>query len=155
MPAIASPMATRKPVTTAPAGSGGQALDKRTSAEMSARFGHDFSKVRIHTDQRAGKAAEAMGSHAFALGGDIVFGEGRYQPGSRETDKLLAHELTHVVQQAQFGPAAGGQSVSRRSDAAEREAESLTDRVLTGQNVQVQAAPQPLSTATPFRTATG
>jgi hypothetical protein len=129
------------PAVKAGTESGGQRLDKHTSAEMSAKFGHDFSQVRIHTDHRAGDAAEAMGANAYALGGDIVFGAGQYNPGSRETDRLLAHELTHVVQQAQFGPGDWGRT-SGRSDASEREADSLASQTMRGQSVNVQAAPQ-------------
>jgi hypothetical protein len=119
---------------------GGQALDKRTNAEMSAKFGHDFSSIRIHTDSRAGEAAGAMGANAYALGGDIVFGAGKYNPGSRETERLLAHELTHVVQQAQFGPGDWGRT-SLQGDASEREADGLASQVMMGRSVQVQAAP--------------
>jgi hypothetical protein len=119
---------------------GGAALDKHTSAEMSAKFGHDFSSIRIHTDHRAGEAAGAMGANAYALGGDIVFGAGKYQPGSRETDRLLAHELTHVVQQSQFGPGDWGRA-SGKGDASEREADGLASQVMMGRSVSVQAAP--------------
>jgi hypothetical protein len=121
--------------------SGGRRLDKHTSAEMSAKFGHDFSQVRIHTDHRAGDAAEAMGANAYALGGDIVFGAGQYNPGSRETDQMLAHELTHVVQQSRFGIGDWGRT-SQSGDASEREADRLSSQVMLGQSVNVQAVPQ-------------
>jgi hypothetical protein len=121
--------------------SGGQALDKRTSAEMSARFGHDFSQIRIHTDHRAAESAGALGANAYALGGDIVFGAGKYNPGSRETERLLAHELTHVVQQSRSGPGDWGRA-SAKGDASEREADRLASQVMTGRSVSVQAAPQ-------------
>src|SRR5947209_1772202 len=78
----------------------GRALDTGIQARMSARFGHDFSQVRIHTDSEAAEAAQAVGAKAYTRGEDIVFNEDRYAPGSREGDRLLAHELTHVVQQA-------------------------------------------------------
>jgi hypothetical protein len=119
---------------------GGQALDKRTNAEMSAKFGHDFSQIRIHTDSRAGEAAGAMGANAYALGGDIVFGAGKYNPGSRETERLLAHELTHVVQQSQSGMGDWGRA-SAKGDASELEADSLASQVMMGRSVRVQAAP--------------
>lgn len=61
----------------------------------------DFSSVRVHTDGRAAEAARALNSRAFTLGGHIVFGSRQYQPDSPEGRKLLAHELTHVVQQGQ------------------------------------------------------
>ncbi len=90
-------------------------------ARMSARFGHDFSSIRIHTDGWAGDAAAALRANAYTHGSDIVFGAGRYAPGSPETERLLAHELTHVVQQDRFGPGEQGR-VSDKGDASEREA---------------------------------
>lgn len=66
---------------------------------MEARFGQDFSRVRVHSDGRAAVSAREVGAHAYTVGHDIVFGSGRYQPGSPGGRSLLAHELTHVVQQ--------------------------------------------------------
>lgn len=121
-------------------GSGGQALDKRTQTNMSARFGHDFSQVRIHTDARAGESADALGANAYALGSDIFFGEGKFTPGSLDTERLLAHELTHVVQQERFGPGDPART-SARGDASEREADTLASQVMMGHAVHVQSAP--------------
>ncbi len=81
--------------------SAGRPLDGRTRADFEARFGHDFSRVRIHDDARA---AAAVGAQAFTLGSDIVFDAGRYAPGSESGRRLLAHELAHVVQQGFGGP---------------------------------------------------
>jgi hypothetical protein len=66
---------------------------------MESRFGHNFSQVRIHSDQAAAKSARAVDAVAYTIGRDIVFGEGRYEPATRQGQKLIAHELTHVVQQ--------------------------------------------------------
>lgn len=77
----------------------GQPLDPTTRAFMEPRFGHDFSKVRIHTDRRAAMSASVISAHAYTAGNDIVFGAGRHRPDSKEGRHLLAHELTHVVQQ--------------------------------------------------------
>jgi hypothetical protein len=63
------------------------------------RFGADFSQVRVHADGQAAEAARAVNARAFTLGRDVVFGGGEYQPRSSEGSRLLAHELTHVVQQ--------------------------------------------------------
>lgn len=63
------------------------------------RMGVDLGAVRVHTDGRADAAARAMGAHAYTHGADIVFRGGRYAPDSSEGRRLLAHELTHVVQQ--------------------------------------------------------
>jgi hypothetical protein len=74
---------------------------------MESRFGHDFGAVRIHSDDRAAASAAAADAHAYTVGGDIVFGHGRYAPETRAGRLLLAHELTHVVQQGAAGATAG------------------------------------------------
>lgn len=74
-------------------------LDAQTRALMEPRFGHDFSRVRIHTGDLAARSAEAVAAQAFTFGRDIVFGSGRFAPATAEGRKLLAHELAHVVQQ--------------------------------------------------------
>jgi hypothetical protein len=66
---------------------------------MEPRFGHDFSKVRVHTDAKAAESASAMNAQAYTVGRDMVFGSRRYMPGTTTGDLLIAHELTHVVQQ--------------------------------------------------------
>lgn len=81
----------------------GQALDRSTRAFMESRFGHDFSRVRVHTDSRASDSAAGVNALAYTLGHNIVFGAGRFQPSTRSGRYLLAHELTHVVQQDRYG----------------------------------------------------
>jgi hypothetical protein len=78
---------------------GGQALPEATRAFFEPRFGADFSEVRIHTGPRAAEAAKSISAKAFTLGHDIAFGKGQYSPQSSEGQKLLAHELTHTIQQ--------------------------------------------------------
>ena len=77
-----------------------QPLDSGTRAYMEPRFGHDFSKVRIHTDSKAAESAQSINALAYTLGNDLVFSRGRYAPGTLEGRQLLGHELTHVVQQS-------------------------------------------------------
>ncbi|HMC29775.1 MAG TPA: DUF4157 domain-containing protein, partial [Candidatus Angelobacter sp.] len=77
----------------------GQPLDKSTRAFMEPRFGHDFSGVRVHADAKAAESAKAVQAKAYTVGKDVVFGAGEYAPGSHAGQKLLGHELTHVVQQ--------------------------------------------------------
>jgi len=67
--------------------------------EMSTAFGHDFSTVRIHTDSEAESLSDGLGAHAFTLGQDVYFNRGKFNPDTRDGKRLLAHELTHVVQQ--------------------------------------------------------
>lgn len=76
----------------------GSTLDSRTREFMESRFGYDFSEVRVHTDARAAESARAMNSLAYTVGQDIVFGDGQYNSSTEEGRRLLAHELTHVVQ---------------------------------------------------------
>lgn len=78
---------------------GGSALPTATRAFFEPRFGADFSDVRVHTSTRAEEAAQSINAKAFTLGRDIAFNRGQYVPESNEGRKLLAHELTHVVQQ--------------------------------------------------------
>ncbi len=79
---------------------GGQPLPESTRAFMEQRFGYDFSQVRVHTDAKAEESAKAVNAKAYTVGKDVVFGEGQYSPGTSEGKKLMAHELTHVVQQS-------------------------------------------------------
>jgi hypothetical protein len=88
----------------------GRSLEPALRRDMERRFGHDFSRVRVHTDARAAESARAVNALAYAVGRDVVFGAGRYAPGTTEGDRLLAHELTHVVQQSEAAPVAGGGS---------------------------------------------
>ena len=67
---------------------------------MESRFAHDFSRVRVHNDARAADAAQSVAANAFTVGRDVFFAENRYEPQTEAGQKLLAHELTHVVQQS-------------------------------------------------------
>lgn len=77
----------------------GQALPNPVSRELSHKIGADFSHVHIHTDSHAIQMNQQLGAQAFTHGNDIYFNKGKYDPGSSEGKHLLAHELTHVVQQ--------------------------------------------------------
>ena len=78
----------------------GHALDPVTRHHFESRFNHDFGHVRVHSDARAAESAQAVDALAYTVGRDVVFGSGRYAPRSDDGRKLLAHELSHVVQQA-------------------------------------------------------
>jgi len=78
---------------------GGAPLPESSRAFFEPRFGYDFSRVRIHNGSAATETAEAINARAFTLGNDIVFGAGQYTPEQESGQKLLAHELTHVIQQ--------------------------------------------------------
>ena len=98
--------------------SAGRPLEPALLQEMEQRFGHDFSRVRVHTDAAAEQSARAVSARAYTVGADIVFGRGHYAPGAMEGKKLLAHELTHVLQQA------GGHEFSLGLRPSAREASS-------------------------------
>ncbi len=76
----------------------GEPLDRETRAFMEPRFGHDFSRVRVHTDEPAANSAQTVNALAYTVGRDIVFGRQQYAPHTPGGNKLLAHELVHVVQ---------------------------------------------------------
>ncbi len=77
----------------------GQSLSANSRQFFEPRFGHDFSNVRIHTDQVAAKSAESINALAYTTGNNIVFNSGQYSPDSPTGQRLMAHELTHVIQQ--------------------------------------------------------
>jgi hypothetical protein len=91
----------------------GQGMDPVTQTAMENSFGADFSSVKIHTDTTAVQMSRDLNAHAFTVGNDIFFNEGRYQPHTKGGAGLLAHELTHVVQQ---GAAVQNKSISRFPD---------------------------------------
>jgi hypothetical protein len=107
----------------------GQPLDSNTRAFLEPRFGHDFSQVRVHTDATAGESVRAVDAQAYTVGRDIAFEPGRYQPSSRAGLHLLAHELTHVVQQ-HGGPTGQKElAIGGENNPAEHEADQMADRV--------------------------
>ncbi len=81
----------------------GRPLEPALQQDMAQRFGHDFSKVRLHSGTAAQQSAQDVNAIAYTMGHDIVFGAGRFAPGTHEGRRLLAHELTHVVQQSGSG----------------------------------------------------
>jgi hypothetical protein len=88
----------------------GQPLDSASRAFMEPHFGRNFGDVRVHSDAQAAASAEAMNARAYTVGGHIAFGPGQHKLDSPAGQRLLAHELTHVVQQS----AAGGGPVLHR-----------------------------------------
>ncbi len=122
----------------------GQALDATMRASMETRFGHDFGRVRIHADGKADASARAVGASAYAVGPHIVFARGQYAPATRMGEMVLAHELTHVLQQpAHAGP--GEIRLGAAGDAHEREADSIAGQVMNGASAmpRVSAAGAP------------
>src|ERR1700724_1594779 len=130
-------------------GSGsGSPLDKDTRGFMESRLGADFSDVRVHTDAKASDSARSVQAYAYTVGSDVVFQSGKYEPDSDSGKRMLAHELTHVVQQRSGPvagtPAPGGIQISNPSDRFEQAAEGSADRVMSSASV---AAPVSASAA--------
>lgn len=119
----------------------GQNLSEETQAFMEPRFGHDFSQVRIHTDTRAAESAQALDAQAYTVGQDIVFDAGQYAPETQEGRGLLAHELTHVVQQ-RGTTAEGPLTVGPVDGSAEQEADKISSSINTnaspGMSIEAQ-----------------
>lgn len=87
------------PPTSDPLGAAGRPMAKPLRQDLSARFGYDFSNVRIFADGEAARAADALGAAAFTVGQNVYFNRGQYQPTSSPGRSLLAHELAHTIQQ--------------------------------------------------------
>jgi hypothetical protein len=114
---------------------GGHGLDHRTRGQMESAFGADFSGVRIHTDSRADSLNHALSARAFATGKDVFFRQGEYEPGSSSGRELLAHELTHVVQQTGNG-LQRKMTVSEPNDPHEVEADQMARAVIQQEHAQ-------------------
>lgn len=106
--------------------SSGRPLDPSTRHEMESRIGFDFSSVRLHTDSRAADSAQSLSAHAYTVGSNVVFAPGRYAPQTGEGRRLLAHELTHVVQQT---------TSPQRAHPAVRPAPAQVQRAWSGRDI--------------------
>jgi hypothetical protein len=107
----------------------GQPLDAGTREFMEPRFGHDFSRVRVHTNAKAGESARAVNAQAYTVGRNIVFGTEEYTPRTSKGRQLIAHELAHVVQQNGVVAEPTAVQISPEDDSAESEAEAAAGRV--------------------------
>ena len=108
---------------------GGASLDAGVRERLAPALGDPLTDVRIHTDTGAGTLARAVSARAFATGSDVFFAQGEYQPGSGDGDRLLAHELAHVVQQ-RGAPISGVMRVSEPGDPWELEADAMAGAAL-------------------------
>lgn len=120
--------------------SGGKPMEASIRSAAERAYGRDLKDVRIHTDSEAASSADALQARAYTSGRDIVFGEGAYAPGSSEGQRLIAHELAHVVQQS------GGTSpgLSAPSDSFERAADLEADHAVRGEPARLDvSAPAP------------
>jgi len=131
--------------------SGGRALEPDVRADMESRLGADFGDVKVHDDAAAHRSAQAVNAHAYTVGSNVVFQRDQYDPGSDAGRVMLAHELTHVVQQrsgpVDGTPSAGGIKVSDPSDRYERDAAANAERVMAAPAPAQPAPPTPVQTA--------
>lgn len=119
--------------------SSGQPLDRETRAFMEPRLGHDFSKVRVHTSEKAGASAKAVNALAYTVGQNIVFAPSHYQPKTLPGKQLLAHELSHVVQQS--SQLLTGPLELDNNPVAETQADQAASSVSQGHSATVNQAP--------------
>ncbi len=123
---------TVPPVVRAIVQTPGQPLDVGTRRFMENRFGRDFSRVRIHTDDGAAASAEAVHARAYTVGTDMAFAAGQYAPGTERGRQLLAHELVHTIQQE---PASGTLRQPAFNGDLEVNADATARDALAGQRV--------------------
>ncbi len=116
-----APVNALPPIVQEVLSSQGQPLDADTGDAMESHFGHDFSQVRVHTDAQAAESAQAVNALAYTVGRDVVFGKGQYAPEMGEGKELMAHELTHVVQQEH--ELQSSSAISQLGDQYEQEAD--------------------------------
>ncbi|MGF6778289.1 DUF4157 domain-containing protein [Paraburkholderia sp. GAS334] len=115
--------------------SSGRAMDHGTRTRMETAFGADFSGVRLHTDAHADGLSRSLSARAFTTGRDVFFRHGEYSPGTSSGRELLAHELTHVVQQNGDG-LQRKMTVSEPGDAQEIEADQMARAVIAQEHAQ-------------------
>jgi outer membrane protein OmpA-like peptidoglycan-associated protein len=141
-PAAAS--AIRRPPSALPADVGdwgpstglraGRPLEPDVRKSFERRFDHDFSSVRVHADAAAASSARTAAAEAYTVGSDVVFGAGMYRPHAHAGQRLLAHELAHVVQQQR--PSSG----AAKTSAHESDAARAADRAVNGHKAAVSLA---------------
>jgi hypothetical protein len=132
------------PVREVVGSSGGSPLESNARSFLEGRLSADFSDVRIHTGPKADESARSISAQAYTVGSDVVFRSGAYQPDTPAGRHMLAHELTHVIQQrsgpVDGTPAPGGISISHPSDSFEQAASRSADQAMAG---EVASAPVP------------
>jgi len=122
----------------------GESLDSQTRDFFEPRFHHDFSRVRVHTDGEAAASARAISASAYTVSQHMVFDSGKYQPHTRQGRELMAHELTHTIQQDQAATAGGQLALGDPADESEREAGRVASVAVNEGPVAIRAQ-RPLS----------
>jgi Domain of unknown function (DUF4157) len=117
----------------------GRPLEPSLQQDMGQRFGHDFSRVKVHTGGEAARSARDVNADAYTVGHNIVFGEGQFMPETQQGRRLVAHELTHVVQQ----------SILDTNNASQSNGRTCLSRVI-GEQPLLARSESPLPTETPL-----
>ena len=126
---------------------GGQGLDAGLQEQMGTALGHDLSAVQVHTDSGADTLSRELNAEAFTTGQDVFFRQGAYDPGSDSGRELIAHELTHVVQQGTGAVSSTqGMTVNPPDDVYEQEADAVAQQVAHAGR-ETAAAESPAGTA--------
>jgi hypothetical protein len=124
----------------------GSPLEPALRQDMEQRFGYDFSRVRVHSSGAAERSAQDVSAHGYTVGHHMVFGAGRFAPGTYEGRRLIAHELTHVVQQQRL-PLPAARGVSAPGDFHKRQAGTVAEALVRSGNSAplLDSGPRPIS----------
>lgn len=137
------------PVRELIASRGGVPLEGSTLSLMGERLGHDFGDVRVHTGPEADHSARSINAQAYTVGADVVFRRGAYQPETPAGQRVIAHELAHVIQQkagpVAGAPATGGIQLSDPSDPFEQAAEQTAEGAMAPASQTAATAPSEAS----------
>src|SRR5262245_3164109 len=132
------------PVREVVGSGGGSSLEPGARSFLEGRMGADFSDVRVHTGPKADESARSINAQAYTVGSDVVVRSGAYEPDTPSGRHVLAHELTHVMQQkagpVSGTPAGGGISISDPSDSFEQAATRNASQVMAGEPAAPVAA---------------
>jgi hypothetical protein len=118
----------------------GQPLDSHTRGFMESRFSHDFNQVRVHTDSKAAESARTVNALAYTTNHNIVFAAGQYKPQTNHGNKLLVHELTHVIQQEKYPQRLQAKlAIAEIKSSAEQEADAAATAISQGLHFRVKS----------------
>jgi tetratricopeptide (TPR) repeat protein len=115
----------------------GKSLDSSLRSELEPQFGHDFANVRVHADAQADQMAKSLNANAFVAGQDVYFREGMFKPDSGEGKQLLAHELTHTIQQSRGTSSSTDLSVSKSGDPLEQATQTQANAVMNARGASI------------------
>ncbi len=129
----------------------GHELQADIAAQAGQAMGQDFSDVHVHTDAQSDQLSRQLGATAFTTGNDLFFRAGAYDPAGQSGRRLIAHELTHVVQQGATAPAVQGKmAVNDPNDRYEAEADRVAEAVVAADSASIQREAAPMEEEEPI-----